>query len=89
MGISADTAADSAALAERIGVNFPLLSDADVAVAERYGVAMKGEDIAVPSIFVVLPDRRIYWRHVGESAMDRPPERRVLEEIDRALHGAQ
>ena len=83
VAISADTAEDSRALAERLGVSMPLLADPGVAVAERYGVAMVGQDIAVPSMLIVMPDRRIAWRYVGEGASDRPPVKLLLEQLDR------
>ncbi len=85
MAISADSPADSQALRERLGLEFPLLFDEGVAVATAYGVAMRGQDIAVPSVFVVRPDRTIAWKYVGESAADRPPEDRVLEQLDVVL----
>ncbi len=87
VGISADGAEDSIALIERLHLNFPLLSDDGVGVALVYGVAMDGEDIAVPSMFIVMPDRSVAWQYVGESAMDRPAEDRVLERLDAALAG--
>ena len=85
MGISVDPQADSIALRERLGIGFALLHDEDVAVATAYGVAMQGQAIAVPAVFIVMPDRSIAWRYVGEGAADRPPEDRVLEQLDAAI----
>lgn len=62
-------------------MNFPLLSDADVAVATAYGVAMKRQDIAIPAMFLVLPNREIFWQYVGEKPSDRPPEDVVFEQL--------
>lgn len=67
-------------------MNFPLLSDADVAVATAYGVAMKGHDIAIPAIFVVLPGREVFWQYVGENPSDRPPEAVVFEQLELTQH---
>jgi len=39
---------------------------------------MKGRDIAVPSVFVLRPDRTIAWSKVGESVTDRPAVDEVL-----------
>lgn len=72
MAISVDPREDSTALKARLGLHFPLLSDADLAVAKAYGVAMEGRDIAVPAVFVVRPDRAIAWKKVGEDMSDRP-----------------
>lgn len=71
-GISVDPALDSAALAKRLDVEFPLLSDPDVQVITSYGVKMKDEVLAVPATFVIGEDRTILWRYVGESRPDRP-----------------
>jgi hypothetical protein len=48
---------------------------------------MQGDAMAVPSVFIVMPDRRIAWKYVGENAGDRPPEDQVLEQLDLALAG--
>ena len=83
--ISADPREDSVALAEHLGIDFPLLSDGDLKVANAYGVAMAGGDIAVPATFVILPDRTVYWRKVGESMADRPSVEELLEVVGRAV----
>jgi peroxiredoxin len=85
VAISADSLEDSRALRERLGIGFPLLHDEGVAVAAAYGVAMKGQDLAVPTTLVVMPDRTIFWKYVGENIEDRPPEEVVFEELERAL----
>lgn len=81
--ISVDSVEDSAALAERLGVGFPLLSDPDARVIDRYGVRMKGETLAVPATFIVGRDGTLAWRHVGERALDRPPLSQVRQEATR------
>lgn len=82
MAISADSAAESRQLRARLGLNFPLLADPEVVVATAYGVAMKQDDIAIPATFVVLPDRRIAWSHVGETPSDRPTNEQLLEQLE-------
>jgi peroxiredoxin len=81
VAISVDSPAESTTLAEKLGTRYPLLSDADLHVALAYGVAMKGRDIAVPSVFVVRPDRTIAWTKVGESVTDRPTPDAVLAQV--------
>lgn len=80
--ISVDDPADSRALAERLSLPFPLLSDPEARVIASYGVQMQGQTMAVPATFVVRPDRTIAWRYVGDAVPDRPPldvvEREVL-----------
>ena len=77
-GVSVDTPAQSAELAPKIGVTYPLLSDADLKVASDYGVAMQGQDIAVPAVFIVRKDLSIAWKVVGENVPDRPKAADVL-----------
>ncbi|MBK7399596.1 MAG: redoxin domain-containing protein [Myxococcales bacterium] len=78
VGISVDAREDSVALIAKLGLHFPLLSDADLRVAAAYGVAMEGRDIAVPAVFVVARDGTITWKRVGESITDRPSAALVL-----------
>lgn len=70
--ISVDAREDSVTLAGKLNIHFPLLEDVGLKTALAYGVAMDGEDIAVPSVFVVSRDGKIVFRHVGESLSDRP-----------------
>ena len=84
VAISVDEAADSLELAEDLGLEFPVLSDADLSVAKAYGVAMEGRDIAVPAVFVVNRDRSIYFRYVGENQADRPSARTLLSKFNQA-----
>lgn len=88
VAISVDSAEDSSALRERLGLPFPMLSDADLAVAKAYQVAMKGQDIAVPATMVVLPNREIVWKYVGEHPPDRPAEDIVIEQLEAAIEAA-
>lgn len=79
--ISVDSVEDSRALADRLGTRIPLLSDPDMTVIGAWGVAMEGRDIAVPATFVVDRERRIRWRRVGETQIDRPA---IAETLDQA-----
>jgi peroxiredoxin len=83
--ISVDTREESAELAAKLGARYPLLADERLEVALAFGVAMEGRDIAVPAVFVVLPDGRIFFRQVGESLADRPSNAQLLDLADRAL----
>lgn len=58
-----------------------MLSDPDVAVANAYGVAMRGPDLAIPAVFLVMPNRDVFWKYVGEDPSDRPPEDVVFEQL--------
>ena len=43
---------------------------------------MKGQDIAVPSVFVVGQDKKIHYEKVGESISDRASPDTILAAID-------
>lgn len=81
VAISVDAPEDSAKLATELGLGFPLLADSDLRVASAYGVAMKGRDIAVPSVFVIAPARTIAWRKVGDDMTDRPTAAEVMAQV--------
>jgi peroxiredoxin len=87
VAIIVDPAEDSRALADKIGIPFPLLADPGAEVADRYGIAVRGDEMAIPTTLVVLPDRTIFWKKVGETVADRPTVRIVLEQVDTALAG--
>ena len=86
VGISVDDPQESRMLRGMLKLEFPLLADDGGKVAEAYGVLMVREAIAIPSVFVVAPDGRITWRHVGETVPDRPTPEKVLMALD-ALGG--
>lgn len=87
--ISVDSQEDSAKLAKSLELPFPLLEDANLKIAIQYGVAMEGRDIAVPSVFVVLPNGTIFWKKVGESVADRPSNSEILDVTSRAVEASK
>lgn len=76
------------AFADRLGVDFPLLSDWDGEVSDAYGVRYdiwKGHaGLAKRSIFVVGGDGRIAYRWYTDDAHDLPDFDDVMDEIARA-----
>lgn len=83
VGVSVDEAPESKMLRAARKLEFPLLHDADANIAAAYGVRMKGESMAIPSVFVVSREGAIVWRHVGEYVPDRPTPDAVLEAVGR------
>ncbi len=78
-----DETADSVALAGKLGITFPLLKDEKLSTAVAYGVAMQGDEIAVPSVFIISREKKISFQHVGESVVDRPGVSGILDEVDK------
>lgn len=75
----------SKALAERLGVRFPLLSDPKREVIRAYGVEDPENGIAWPAIFIVGRDGRVRWRSLAETYKVRPASEAVLEALDAAV----
>jgi peroxiredoxin len=84
VAISVDDPEDSRELIEDLDLTVPLLADPTMEVISAYGVAMEGEDIAVPATFIVRRDKTIYWKHVGETMRDRPPTAELPDLADQA-----
>ena len=72
LGISADTPEESADFSADLALPFDLLHDEGLHVANAYGVAMAGRDIAVPSIFILDKQGKVTFSHIGENMSDRP-----------------
>jgi peroxiredoxin len=81
--ISVDPVEGNAALVDKLLLNFPVLSDPEARVIREWDVYNPDEDVAVPSIFLVLPDLTIAYSYRGDDFADRPGE----EEIFAALGG--
>jgi peroxiredoxin len=88
VGISVDDAPESKMLRASLNLTFPLLHDADANVAAAYGVRMRGESMAIPSVFVVTRNGEIAWHHIGEYVPDRPTGESVLEAVTDRHHEA-
>jgi len=63
-------------------LQYPVLSDANHSVVDRYGVYnLLGDSLATPAVFLVDLDGVIRWGYVGESSGDRPPNETILEQL--------
>jgi peroxiredoxin len=81
VAISVDSPVESRALAERLGLSFPLLSDPDLKAIRAYGVEDAENGIAWPAIFIVGADGRIRWRSLAETYTVRPASAVLLEAL--------
>ena len=69
-------------MAQIIVASFPILADANRAVADAYGVFnLLGDGVATPSVFVIDPGGRIVWSYVGKDANDRPSPGQILSHL--------
>ena len=77
--ISVDSVDQNRAMVDKLLLPFPVLSDPDGVVVERYGVLDTAEKgIARPALFLVLPDLSLAFRYVGEDFSDRPTDEELF-----------
>ncbi len=83
LAIVVDPPAVNAAMAEKLALPFPVLSDSDGAGAIKpYGVWHEGRTFAKPAIIVLAPDGREVYRYVGIDFMDRPDDSAVFAALN-------
>ncbi len=82
LGISVDSRHSSAAFAEHLKLEFPLLSDFDKRVTKAYGVLREG-GFAERALFVIDKTGRIVYAHVNAigEVPDNAPVFEVLEKL--------
>ncbi len=81
--VSVDSVPKSQALAKRLDLHYPILSDPGGAMIRSYGVWHADHGIALPAIFIVGPDGRVAWRRVSGTITDRPDEDDVIDALSK------
>jgi peroxiredoxin Q/BCP len=77
--ICVDAVEQNRAMVDKLLLPFPILSDPDGAVIEPWGLLNAAEKgIARPALFLVLPDRSIAFRYVGQDFTDRPTDEELF-----------
>jgi len=84
-GISVDSTQRNAAMVEKLVLPFPLLSDPDGAVIQRYDVWDGEAKIAVPAIAVIDRSATVSYLYKGHDFADRPGDEAVFEALDSAF----
>ena len=73
---------EAATSVEKSGAQFPILADSDHNVTEAYNIYnLFGDELADPSVFIINPDGKIIWQHIGESQSDRRSSSEILEQV--------
>lgn len=91
IGISPDTPEESSALIERLTLGFSILSDADLAVTDRFGLrhvggrASTGQDMPFPTTFILDPLGIVRARIENDTYRDRPSPKDVLAALERIV----
>ena len=78
-----DEPKDSAELAAKLGLTYPLLSDTRQTAIRAFGVADESTGVAWPTVFVVGRDGKVAARFFTESYKKRTTTADVLAAIDR------
>ena len=85
VAISVDTPEQVARLARKKDLTFPILSDADLAATDAFGLrhkgGFKGRDIALPGTYVIH-DGTVRWRDLTPVIDERPTPDAVLAAVD-------
>jgi len=84
LAVSVDTNEESALLAERLGLEFPILSDVEEEAIRTWGLVHEngkpgGGAIARPAFFLIEPDGTISWRRLTDNYRVRVRPEDVLE----------
>ncbi len=80
--IVVDAPEQNAAMAEKLALPFPILSDPEGEGATKpYGVWDEAGRMAKPAIVVVAPDGTEAYRYAGVDFMDRPNDDEILEAL--------
>jgi peroxiredoxin len=81
-----DPVEQNAAVARKLGLEFPIVSDPGLAVIDRYGLrhvnAVPGVDVARPATFVLDGAGVVRWRSLTENYRIRPHPDDVLRALD-------
>lgn len=77
-----DPKAERQGLTTRLGLTFPILQDASMAITDAYGVRERGKDHPGPAVFVLDADHRVVFRHVGKNVADRPAIGDIVAALD-------
>ena len=64
-----------------LALPFDLLHDKGLTAATSHGVAMSGQDIAVPSVFIIGTNGVVHYSYVGSSMADRPTVRQLIQTL--------
>ncbi len=84
VAVSVDTIEESTRLAAGLGLDFPILSDAERRAIADWGLVHEGGKpgggaIARPAVFIVEPDGTISWRSLTENWRVRERPEQLLD----------
>ena len=83
IGLAVDPPEKSRGVIERNNLNYSILSDPGAAVIRQFGVlhergGERGQDIAIPAMFLIDREGNIVWRRVAQRIQDRPDPQTLI-----------
>lgn len=95
LAVSVDAPEESLALAERLKIKYPLLSDPSRKTTKAYKALdpesnpffdpdARHPNISKAVVFVIDPDGAIQWKYVSANLHDRPTTRQILDAVKAA-----
>ena len=81
LAISVDPPEKSREMAEKLKLNFTLLSDPEHKVIDRYGILDPGGKISIASVFVVDKEGIVRWSYITDDYKVRPLDDTILAEL--------
>ncbi len=84
VAIVTDPVDKSTALAGKLNLAFPILSDPDMVAIRAYGSEHIGKDIARPASFVITQSGTVAYGYIGDSPVDRPTVDDLITEVKKA-----
>ena len=83
LGISVDSYYANEAFARSLGLSFPLLSDFDRSVSERWGLLIPERHYSQRALFVVDKQGRIAYADVAPTTSQVPSKTALIEALER------
>jgi peroxiredoxin len=83
LAISCDTNFHSSLLKSFLKLSFPVISDKDFAIIDKFNLKTiyKDQTISKPAIFLFSPEQKILFQYIGEEYDDRLSAKTILENI--------
>jgi len=86
VAICADTVEENAGVVEQLALDFPILSDPDLAACDAYDLrhekaSIDGSDIARPAVFIIARAGVVQWRELTENWRVRVRPEQIVEQL--------
>jgi len=86
LAISTDPPEDSAKIATKLGLSYPILSDPDLKAIDAFGVrhkeGMMGKDIARPAVFILNTQGQVAWSDLTDNWRVRVTPEALIEALE-------